>query len=59
MQPRQIPGDGVAAVVDRGVAVIDCSPHSDAHTTTAVSDRGYIGACVSRPLLDAAFSLAL
>ncbi len=34
-------GAFVAAVVDRGGAVIEGLPDSGAHTATAVNDRGY------------------
>ncbi len=33
----------VAAVVDRGLAVIECLPETHVRAETAVNDRGYIG----------------
>jgi hypothetical protein len=38
----------VAAVADRGRAVIDFLPDNDAYTPTAVNDRGYIRLIFSR-----------
>jgi hypothetical protein len=43
--PGSFPGADVAAVVDRGLAVIECLPETDVRAKTAVNDRGYIGGC--------------